>query len=124
MLAELSKPIVQQRRTDAIRLKMSKPTDEQRRLESGRFMIAVYWDDMVSYPEFVREPDDPYIEELVKKVRAQGWLVRHRDTPSPTLTKPNRVLRTFFIPGFCVITESGERLQGAYHPQDDNDDYS
>jgi hypothetical protein len=65
---------------------------------SIRFMIAVQLDSMSSYPDFVREPGDQRIEKLVEEVRAQGFTVLHRDTPSPTAEKPNRVVRTFYIP--------------------------
>jgi hypothetical protein len=65
---------------------------------SIRFMIAVQWDCMSSYPDFVREPGDQRIEKLVEEVRAQGFTVLHRDTPSPTAEKPDRVVRTFYVP--------------------------
>jgi hypothetical protein len=79
---------------------------------STRFMIAVQLDSMSSYPDFVREPGDRFIEELANEVRAQGWLVLHRDTRSPTADKPNRVVRTFYIPKFSLITMSGDIHMG------------
>jgi hypothetical protein len=76
---------------------MRKPIDPQR-AASIRFMIAVQSDSMSSYPDFVQEPGNKRIEELLEEVRAQGWTLLHRDTPSPTAEKPDRVVRTFYIP--------------------------
>jgi hypothetical protein len=62
------------------------------------FLSAVLYDAMSSHPEFVQEPGNQHIEELADQVRALGWPVLHRDTPSSTAEKPDRVVRTFYIP--------------------------
>ena len=77
-----------------------------------RFLDAMLTQTMYAHPEFLQEPGNRSILQMVEELRVQGNAVEMVEVAQPTKENPGRHVAFYFIGDFSLDAHIGEDFDG------------